>query len=121
PFTLKETTRFAVAIGEGKFLGKPASKSALPKFEEALRKSLAELDDTSVVPRGMSARDAGGQLGKHRQVKGIMVLPQVAVDGNGGTLTVRIELSLFSYPEQVLLGSARKKLAMPDTAESDLE
>jgi hypothetical protein len=32
---------------------------------------------------------------------------------------MRLELSLFSYPEKAFLGSVSRRLSMPDTSEGD--
>lgn len=86
----------------------------------ALEEAAASLEGTVVAPRDENQAQAKSLLAKHKQVKSFYLWPKVMPPAyNGGKLTVRFEIAVFTYPSKSLKGTIPLKLTMPGVDETD--
>lgn len=119
--SIGKDTKYYVAIGE---VTNDTSRdaAALDRIvRAALAKHIGRLPGFVVAPKGESEAEAKALLAKHKSVKGIYVWPKVKIRYSGGTLSMRLELSLFSYPNKDLKGSMSRPLSMSGANPGDTE
>lgn len=114
-------TKYYVAIGEVTN-DTERETSALDRIvRAALAKHIGRVPGFVVAPKGESEAQAKALLAKHKAVKGIYVWPKVKIRYSGGTLSIKLELSLFSYPNKDLKGSMSRPLSMSGASPGDTE
>jgi hypothetical protein len=86
----------------------------------AMEGASSALEGCVVAPREEKTSDAKSVLGKHPKLKAFFLWPKVMPpDYTGGNLTVRFEISVFTYPGKALKGTIPLKLTMPDVSSTD--
>lgn len=113
------STRFYVAIGEATNKSKRSKQSVDAEIRKHLGGALKRLSGYALAPMSETPDQVTKIKRAHPQLKAFFVWPKLELGYAGGTLSMRLELSLFSYPEKAFLGSVTRKLSMPDTADGD--
>jgi hypothetical protein len=114
------TTKYYVAIGEVTNKTSRSTESLDRKVRATLAKELGALPGFVIAPKGETEAQAKALLSKHKQVKGIFVWPKVEVVAQGRDLQVKLDLSLFSYPNKDFKGSLAQRVTSPDTSPTDV-
>jgi hypothetical protein len=117
---LKSDTRVYLAIGKTTDnTGRNGTKiHALVRA--ALAKAAARLGGYAIAPEGETTAAAKKVLAKHKQLKALYLSPKVKEpEYNGGSLTVRVEVAIFSYPGKALKGMIPVKLTQQDVPQKD--
>jgi HEAT repeat protein len=86
----------------------------------SLLKALGQLSGYAAAPKAETADQARSVLGQHKQLKPFFIWPKVNVTYSAGDLTVKFDLSLFTYPGKAFKGSLSRNLTMPDTPTRDV-
>jgi hypothetical protein len=86
----------------------------------SLIKALAQLQGYVAAPKTETADQARSVLSKYKQLKPFFIWPKVEVSYAGGDLSVKFDLSLFTYPGKDFKGSMSRNLTMPDTPSRDV-
>ncbi len=118
-FALKPGTRLVVQLGETKQEGPLAAPLAARHASASLAASFRALEDAVVAPPEAAEASILQALAGHDEVRALYLLPKIQVRDSDGTLRLELEVTLFVLEGRTLLGTARKKLAMPDTRASD--
>lgn len=113
------STRYYVAIGEVTNKSKRSRQSVDSEIRKHLGGALSRISGYALAPAAESPEEVTRIKRDHPQLKTFFVWPKLELGYTGGTLSMRLELSLFSYPEKSFLGSVSRKLSMPDTREGD--
>jgi hypothetical protein len=80
----------------------------------------SSVDTFALAPRHESPARAKERVGKHPRVKAYFLAPRLpAFEYEGGNLTVRLEIAMFSYPDKAMLGAYSVKLTQPDVSKPD--
>ncbi len=114
-------TKYYVAIGEVTNDTERSTAALDKEVRAALAKHIAGLSGFVVAPKTETEAQAKKLLAKHKGVKGIFVWPKVAVKYSGGQLNLRLELSLFSYPNKDFKGTMSRKLSLAGVGSGDTE
>jgi HEAT repeats len=86
----------------------------------AMEKAAGDLDGYVIAPGDESLKDAKGKLARNGSVKAFYLLPAVpAPKYSGGTLKVKIEVTMFTYPGKALKGSFSVNLTQEDVDDKD--
>lgn len=86
----------------------------------AMSKTAADLEGFVVAPKSETLAQAKKRLAKFSQVKGFLLSPRVEKPKyEGGNLTVRIEVAIFTYPGRALKGSIPVKLTQQGVSSTD--
>lgn len=114
------TASTSVYLAIGKTADKSGIEDADKLVQRAMRKAARSLDGYVVAPSKETTKEATALLGKFPKVKGFYLTPKVTKpEYKGGSLTVRFELSIFTYPGRALKGSVPIRLTQQDVAEED--
>jgi hypothetical protein len=89
-------------------------------IRSAVLKALAQVPGFAVAPADESPEQARAVMTKHK-LKAFFIWPKVSTTYAGGNLTVKFDLSLFTYPGKAFKASLNRKLTMPDTPDVDTE
>jgi hypothetical protein len=112
-------TRYYLAIGEVTNKSRRSKQSVDAEIRKRLVGALSRLSGYALAPASESPDRVVQLKREHPQLKAYFVWPKLELGYTGRTLSMRLELSLFSYPEKAFLGSVARKLSMPDTPEGD--
>lgn len=121
-FRITADTRFYVAIATlADESGRPSGE--LPKLTRSSMLSAGRsLDSFAFAPAWENTALARQRLGSHSEVKAFYLSPRLSpFDYSDGSLTVRLEIAMFSYPEKSLIGSFNVRLTQPDVAAEDVQ
>lgn len=110
---LTDSTRYYVAIGEI-----TDSTGRQSTVESMVRTAMAGVVDTRegcvVAPEGESLTQAKKLLTKFRKTRAFFLSPTVSAPTYaGGSLVVRVEIAIFTYPSKALKGMIPVKLTQP--------
>jgi len=99
------TTKYYVAISKASVAtGDAASVDAI--LRRSMRQAAKDLPTLVIAPDDEPSDKAKGVLRKYKRLKGFYLAPRVFEPKyRGGDLKVKMELAVFSYPAQSLLGS----------------
>lgn len=87
---------------------------------KAMGKAAGGMSGYVVAPKSESAGEAKKLLAKFKQAKAFYLAPTVQKpDYNGGNLTVKVEIAIFTYPGKALKGSVPVKLTQQDVSDGD--
>lgn len=94
------------------------------EVDQLVRKTLAAsaagLEGAVVAPATETAAEAKRLLAGHQRVVGFYLSAKVLKPVySGGSLSVKIELAVFTYPGKALKGTLTKKLTQQDVSEGD--
>jgi hypothetical protein len=86
----------------------------------AMADACSSLEGSVVAPRDEKTSEASAIVAKFKKLKAFFLWPKVmAPDYSGSKLTLRVELSVFTYPGKALKGTIPLKLTMPDVTSVD--
>lgn len=117
--TFGPAAKFYVSVGDVTNQTKQSPVELNRAIRSALSKHFAQIASFAVAPEGETSEQATQVLAKHPGVGGIYVWPKVSANYAQGSLTLKVELSLFSYPGKAYKGSMSKNLTMPDVPKFD--
>jgi hypothetical protein len=70
------------------------------------------LEEFVLAPATQSHEEAKALLGKHPHLNSVMLSTKVFSSFSGGTLTVKLEVAIFTFPDKNLKGTFSKTLSM---------
>jgi len=74
------------------------------------------------APEGQSTAQANRVLGEHKQAQGFLISPQLSrPQYEGGVLSLKMSITIVSYPDGNLLGSYSKTVGMQGITSKDTE
>jgi hypothetical protein len=116
-----KATKYYVAVGATTDKSGRSDRSVEEMVREAIVQAASEAgSDYAVAPSGESAGEAQKLLKQHKKLKAYFLWPKVnPPDYSGGNLTVRVEVSIFTYPNRSLKAVVPMKLTMPGVGGSD--
>lgn len=120
--SLNAQTKYYVAIAET--IDKTGRKKGKVDtiVHEAMVSSAGSADGYAVAPNKETSGEAQKVLGKFKKLKAFYLWPKVsAPEYTGGNLTIKFEISIFTYPGKSLKGTIPLKLTMPDVQRGDVE
>lgn len=112
-------TRYYVAIGEATNKSNRSKQSVDTEIRKYLGGALSRMSGYALAPTSESPEQVEQIKHDHPQLKAFFIWPKLELGYAGGTLSMRLELTLFSYPDKAFLGSMSRRLSMPDTPEGD--
>jgi hypothetical protein len=113
-------TRYYVAIGPVTDKTGRTGTEVDDMVHQAMEEASSSLSDCVTAPREETAVQAKTVVGKFKNLKAFFLWPKaMAPDYTGGNLTVRFEISVFTYPGKALKGTIPLKLTMPDVGSKD--
>jgi hypothetical protein len=114
-------TRYYVAVGPTTDKSGRSDGSVDGMVREAMVQAASEAgEDYAIAPSGESASDAQKVLKKNKSLKAYFLWPKVSPpDYAGGNLTIRVEVSIFTYPNRALKAVVPMKLTMPGVDGTD--
>jgi hypothetical protein len=118
--TITASTRYYVAIG--KIIDKSGRKDKTVEkmVRESMAKAAENLDGYVLAPDGETEKDAKKRLSKFKKLKAFMLSPKIAAPKyDDGTLSVKLEVAILTYPGKALKGSIPVKLTQQDVSEKD--
>lgn len=118
--TITASTRFYVAIGKVVDKSGRKGKSIEKLVRESMAKAAENLEGYAMAPDGETETAAKKRLAKHKQLKGFMLSPKIAAPRYAdGSLSVKIEVAILTWPGKNLKGSIPVKLTQQDVSEKD--
>ncbi len=86
----------------------------------AMSKAATSISGYAVAPKSESTGEAKKLLATYKKAKAFYLSPTVQKpDYNGGNLTIKVEVAIFTYPGKALKGSVPVKLTQQDVSGSD--
>ncbi|HNS97881.1 MAG TPA: HEAT repeat domain-containing protein [Polyangiaceae bacterium] len=115
------STKWYVAVAETKNKGTRSSSEIDKIVQSIVRKALLANPAAAVAPSGETAAQAQAVIQKHK-VQGYLLQPTVeAPEYADSSLTIRVRLTMFTYPNQALQGEFAPKLTQSGTPTEDRE
>lgn len=111
-------TKFYIAL-EIKNGSDVSDDVVMSEVRDGLTKKLGKLDGFVVAPEGEKLADAKKLLKKHKSVDGFFLLAKANLTYAGGTMKVKLSVSVFTYPNKALKGSYSVTVGFPDVEEDD--
>lgn len=111
-------TKFYVAL-EIKNSSDVSDDVVKSEVRDGLTKKLGKLDGFVVAPEGEKLSDAKKLLQKHKSVDGFYLMAKANLTYSGGTMKVKLSVSVFTYPNKALKGSYSVTVGFPDVEEDD--
>lgn len=119
-FRITEDTRFYVAIAA---LSDQSGRTGteLPRLtRHAMLTSGLDLEGFAFAPAFENPALAKERLGGRKELKAFYLSPRLPpFEYQGGNLTVKLEVAMFSYPEKALIGNFNVRLTQPDVEGED--
>jgi hypothetical protein len=113
-------TRYYVAVAQTTDKTGRGGTEVDDMVRAAMQQKSSDLEGYVVAPKDETPVQAKALTDKYKQLKAFYVWPKVtAPDYTGGKLTVKIELTVFTYPGKAMKGTIPLKLTMPDTPSVD--
>ena len=108
---LTAATRYYVAIGKTSDGTGRAGKEVEQMVRAAMADALWSREGYVVAPEAETSAQSRKRLAKFKRVKGVFLAPTVKpLEYAGNSLSVRVELAIFTYPTKVLRGMLPVKL-----------
>jgi hypothetical protein len=116
-----DSTKFYVAVGATTDKSGRSDSSVDTLVREGMVGAAAGAGgEYALAPGNESAGDAKKVLKKYKHLKAFYLWPKVsAPEYTGGNLTVRLEVSIFTYPGKSLKAVVPLKLTMPEVSSGD--
>lgn len=119
--TVDANTRYYVAIGDVTNKTNRSNQSVNSEIRKRLIKVLGKQSGYAFAPSGETVEQAKGVKQRFPQLKTVLLWPKLEITYAGGSLGLRLELSLFSYPDRSFLGTMSRKLSMSGTSAGDTD
>ncbi|MDX2051120.1 MAG: HEAT repeat domain-containing protein [Polyangiaceae bacterium] len=119
--TIDASSKYYVTLAEAKAGGSEGdARNTL--LCSTMRQAAKSVSGLVLAPQGEVAARATELLRKHKQLRGFYLAPKVfAPKYQSGSLKVKVEIAVFSYPAQSLLGSFSVDLTTQAASEGDTE
>jgi hypothetical protein len=115
------STKWYVAVAETRHKGTRSTSEIDAIVQAAVRKALLANGAMAVAPAGETTAQAQAVLQKHK-VQGYLLKPSVdPPEYADSKLTIRVRLTMFTYPNQALQGEFTPKLTQSGTPTEDIE
>lgn len=114
-------TRVYVAIGDVTSKASQSNRPLQDLVRRLLVKHFAKAPGVVVAPAGETAEQATKLLKQYPAVKAVYIWPKVTVQYAGKTLQIKVDVTLFSYPDKSMLGMLSRKLSVGDTQPGDTD
>lgn len=115
------STKYYVAVAETKNKGSRNASEIDTIVQAAIRKALLANGAMAVAPSGETAAQAQAVVSKHK-VRGYLLQPTVeAPQYEDSKLTIRVRVTMFTYPNQALQGEFAPKLTQSGTPSEDID
>ena len=115
------SSKYYVAVAATKNKGSRNASEIDSIVQAAVRKALMANSTMAIAPSGETAAQAQAVLSKHK-VRGYLLQPTVEAPVYADSkLTVRVRLTMFTYPNQALQGEFAPKLTQTGTPSEDIE
>lgn len=121
---ITSSTRYYVAIGKTTDKTGRSGDEIDGIVHDAMARVAVDLDGYVVAPRSETPTQAKQRLAHFKSVKAFYLTAKVLPPRHsGGSLTVKVELAIFTYPGKALKGTLTKKLTQSgvDSGDSDAE
>ena len=113
-------SKYYVAIGKLKDKSGRAGGDLDKMVRQAMLSAIDQLDGFVVAPESESPSQAKTLLKKHKNVTAFYLWPKLKKPTyTGGKLSIKMSLSIFSYPGKALKGMTSTKLSMPGVSKGD--
>jgi HEAT repeats len=113
-------TKYYIAVGPTTDKSGRTGVEVDDMVHAAMEGASSALDGYVVAPRNEQMADAKATIGRFKQLRPFFLWPKVMPpDYTGGRLTVRFEVSVFTYPGKAMKGTIPLKLTMPDVSSID--
>ena len=113
-------SKYYVAIGKLKGKSGRAGGDLDKMVRHAMLSAIDQLDGFVVAPESESPSQAKTLLKKHKNVTAFYLWPKLKKPTyTGGKLSIKMSLSIFSYPGKALKGMTSTKLSMPGVSKGD--
>lgn len=113
------STKWYVAVAETKNKGNRNASEIDKIVQTAVRRALLANAAVAVAPVGETTAQAQAVVQKHK-VQGYLLQPTVeAPEYADSSLTIRVRLTMFTYPNQALQGEFAPKLTQSGTPSED--
>jgi hypothetical protein len=117
---LTEATRYYVAIGKTSDSTGRAGNEVDQVVRAAMAEALWSREGYVVAPEAETSAQSRKRLAKFTRIKGVFLAPSVKpIEYSGGSLSVRLELAIFTYPTKVLRGTLPVKLTQTGVREKE--
>ena len=117
---LGASSKYYIAIGKLKDKSGRAGGDLDKMVRQAMLAAIDGLDGFVVAPESESSSQAKKILKKHKNVTAFYLWPKLKKPTyTGGKLSIKISLSIFSYPGKALMGMTSTKLSMPGVSKGD--
>jgi len=117
---LTAATRYYVAIGKTSDLTGRAGNEVDQMVRAAMAEALWSREGYVVAPEAETSTQSKKRLAKFTRIKGVFLAPSVKpIEYAGGSLSVRVELAIFTYPTKVLRGMLPVKLTQTGVREKE--
>jgi hypothetical protein len=111
---LTSTSRYYVAIGDIRNTTGRGGGEVQRMARAAMADAISALRGYVVAPEGETPKQAKTRLAKHKSVVGFFLIPTVGAPVySGGSLSVRVEIAIFTYPGKAMKGVIPVKLTQP--------
>jgi HEAT repeats len=115
------STKYYVAIAATKNKGDRNASEIDRIVQAAIRKALLANGAMAVAPSGETAAQAQAVMRKHK-VRGYLLQPTVEAPKYADSkLTIRVRVTMFTYPNQALQGEFAPKLTQSGTPSEDID
>lgn len=115
------STRWYVAVAETRHKGNRSAREIDAIVQAVIRKALLANGAMAVAPTGETVAQAQAVLGKHK-VQGYLLKPTVdPPEYADSKLTIRVRLTMYTYPNEALQGEFTPKLTQSGTPSEDIE
>jgi hypothetical protein len=119
---ISSSTKYYVLIGKTTDKTGRGDGEVDGMVRKAMSKVATSLDGYALAPASETAGQAKKRFDKWKKLKGIYLLPKVSEPKYvGGKLTVRVEVSIFTYPGKALKGSVAVPLTQEGVSSRDTE
>jgi hypothetical protein len=117
---LTATTRYYVAIGTTSDSSGRSGKEVDQMVRAAMAEALWAREGYVVAPEAETPAQSKKRLAKFTRIKGVFLAPSVKpIEYTGSSLSVRVELAIFTYPTKVLRGMLPVKLTQTGVREKE--
>jgi hypothetical protein len=117
--TIGPDTKYYLAIGKVTDTPNRPPGDVDRRIRGSMTKAAAALKVYAVAPPGETVTQAEALLAPHSELKAFYLAPRLEFVYGGGSLTVRISVAMFSYPERALIGEYSFRVAQPGVTEPD--
>jgi hypothetical protein len=118
--TITESSKFYIAIAKTTDKTGRSGDEVDSLVRKAMSKAADNIDGYVIAPASETATEAKQRLGKWKQLKGFYLSPKIlAPKYAGDSLTIKVEIAIFTYPGKALKGSIPVNLTMEGVSDED--